>query len=59
MGRYKFVLYHMLAVVLVLSSIDWVEAESDDVSKLTMEIILQFAFFAILTASKTSALSPL
>jgi len=34
MGRYKFVLYHMLAVVLVLSSIDWVEAESDDVSKI-------------------------
>ena len=32
---------------------------SDDVSKLTMEIILQFNFFAILTASKTSALSPL
>ena len=30
-----------------------------DVSKLTMEIILQFNFFVILTASKTSALSPL
>ena len=32
---------------------------SDDVSKLTIEIILQLLFFAILTASKTSALSPL
>ena len=32
---------------------------SDDVSKLTIEIILQFTFFAILTASNTSALSPL
>ncbi len=32
---------------------------SEDVSRLTIAIILQFAFFAIFTASKTSALSPL